>query len=174
MKYDSKKGDVLTLTLDSTLDWDKNQLWGNLTTAEIAATKKTVAVPSYFYGVSAQRRAFGKSWYFTAEGDVDSGWTLAYTENAKAAVLTVTLKADGSTAIAGKLPGLLDAKGKALKVSASGYANVSGLTEGAIMADFAPILTVNKVKKVLMISTNLWFDRKNEVGRDVGQAKFVE
>ena len=28
-------------------------------------------------------------------------------------------------------------------------------------------------QKILMIETNLRFDRKNEVGRDVGQAKFV-
>ena len=88
----------------------------------------------------------------------------------------MTLKADGSTSIAGKLPNGTDAKGKAvtIKVSASGYANVGGLKDGAILADFAPVLAVNKVKKVLMITANLWFDRKNEVGRDVGQAKFAE
>lgn len=170
----TKKGDVLTLTLDSTLGWDKNQLWGDLTTAEIAATKKTAAVPSYSYGVSAQRRAFGKIWYFTAAGDVDNGWTLAYTENAKAAALTVTLKADGSTAIAGTLPGLLDAKKKAVKLSASGYANVGGITEGVIMADFAPIVTVNKVKTALAIKTNLWFDRCDEHPEGVGEVKFVK
>ena len=170
----SKKGDVLKLTLDSTLGWDKNQLWGSIVTAEIAATKKAAAVPSYSYGVSAQRRAFGKSWYFAATGDAANGWALAYAENAKAAALAVTLKADGSTAIAGALPGLLDAKGKALKVSASGYANVEGLKDGAIMADFAPIVTVNKVKKALAIRTNLWFDRSNDHESGVGEAKVVE
>ena len=170
----TKKGDVLTLTLDSTLRWDRNQLWGCLTTAEIAATKKTAAVPSYSYGVTAQRRAFGKTWYFAATGDVANGWTLAYVENAKAAALTVTLKADGSTAVAGKLPGLLDAKGKALKVSASGYVNVGGLKDGAIMADFAPIIAVNKVKKALAIKTNLWFDLSNDHESGVGEAKLAE
>ena len=170
----SSRGDVLTLTLDSTLGWDKNQLWGGLVTAEIAATKKTAAVPSYSYGVTAQRRAFGKTWYFAATGDVANGWTLAYAENAKAAALTVTLKADGVTVIAGTLPGLLDAKGKALKVSASGYANVGAMKDGAILADFAPIVTVNKVKKALAIRTNLWFDRSNDHESDVGEAKFSE
>ncbi len=38
--------------------------------------------------------------------------------------------------------------------------------------------TVNKVKKVLTIRTNLWFDRSNDhvgkAGEGVGEAKFVE
>ena len=169
----TKKGDVLTLMLDSTLGWDRNQLWGSLTTAEIAATRKTAAVPSCSYDVFAQRHAFGKTWYFTATGDVDNGWTLAYTENAKTAALTVTLKADGSTAIAGTLPGLLDAK-KAIRISASGYANVGVMTEGVIMADFAPIVTVNKVKRALSIHTNLWFDRADDHDEGAGGANFAE
>ena len=161
----TKKGDVLTLTLDSTAGWNENQLSGEFTTASRPELH-----------VTAQRNAFGKTWYFGATGDAANGWEFAYAETAKAAALTVTLKADGSTSIAGKLPNGTDEKGKTvtIKVSASGYANVGGLTNGAILADFAPVLTVNKVKKVLMISTNLWFDRKNEVGRVVGQAKFTE
>lgn len=172
----TKKGDVLTLTLDSTAAWDANQLSGEFTTAEIAATKKTAAVPSRTYSVSAQKNAFGKTWHFAAVGDETTGWTLDYAATAKAAALTVTLKADGSTAIAGKLPGLPDKKGKAtsFKVSASGCANVGLMREGAITADFAPVLTVNKVKKVLAIRTNLWFDRKNDHEGGVGEARFVE
>ena len=87
-----------------------------------------------------------------------------------------TLKADGSTSIAGKLPNGTDTKGKAvtLKVSASGYANVGGLREGAVIADFAPILTINKVKKALAIKANLWFDRKNDHPEGVGEARTVE
>lgn len=83
-----------------------------------------------------------------------------------AAALTVTLKADGSTAIAGKLG--------AIKVSASGYANVGGMREGAIIAEFAPIVTVNKVKRALSIRTNLWFDRSNDHVEGVGGANFAE
>lgn len=93
-----------------------------------------------------------------------------------AAALTVTLKADGSTAIAGKLPNGVDAKGNAvsLKVSASGYANVGGMREGAIIADFAPVVTVNKVKRALSIHTNLWFDRSNDHAEGAGGAGFSE
>ena len=163
----TKKGETLALTLDSTATWDANQLSGEFT---------TVAAPSRTYAVSAQRNAFGKTWYFAAVGDESTGWKLAYTEDTKGAALTVTLKADGSTSIAGKLPNGTDTKGKAvtIKVSASGYANVGGLKDGAILADFAPVLTVNKAKTVLAITTNLWFDRKNEVGRSVGAARFVK
>lgn len=91
-------------------------------------------------------------------------------------MLTVTLKADGAVSIAGTLQGTKDAKGKAttFKVSASGYANVGGLKDGAILADFAPVLTVNKVKIALAITTNLWFDRKNDHGTCVGEARLVE
>ena len=172
----TKKGEKLTLMLDSTAAWDENQLSGEFTTAAIAATKKTAAVPSRTYSVSAQRNAFGKTWYFAATGDETTGWKLAYAEVTKDAALTVTLKADGSTSIAGKLPNGTDAKGKAvtIKVSASGYANVGGMRDGAIMADFAPIVTVNKEKTALAITTNLWFDRSNDHAEGVGRAKFVK
>ena len=172
----TKKGEKLTLMLDSTAAWDANQLSGEFTTAAIAETKKTAAVPSRTYVVSAQRNAFGKTWYFTATGDETTGWKLAYTEDTKGAALTMTLKADGSTSIAGKLPNGTDAKGKAvtIKVSASGYANVGGMRDGAIMADFAPIVTVNNEKTALAITTNLWFDRSNDHAEGVGRAKFVK
>lgn len=172
----TKKGEKLTLMLDSTAAWDENQLSGEFTTAAIAATKKTAAVPSRTYSVSAQRNAFGKTWYFAATGDETTGWKLAYTEDTKGAALTMTLKADGSTSIAGKLPNGTDAKGKAvtIKVSASGYANVGGMRDGAIMADFAPIVTVNNEKTALAITTNLWFDRSNDHAEGVGRAKFVK
>ncbi len=172
----TKKGETLTLTLDSTAAWDANQLSGAFTTALIPAKGKSAEIPSRTYSVSAQRNAFGKTWYFAATGDETTGWEFAYTEDTKGAALTVTLKADGSTSIAGKLPNGTDAKGKQVtfSVSASGYANVGGLKDGAILADFAPVLTVNKVKTVLAITTNLWFDRKNEVGRSVGAARFVK
>lgn len=83
-----------------------------------------------------------------------------------AAALTVTLKADGSTAIAGKLG--------SIKISAYGCANVGGMREGAIIADFAPIVTVNKVKRALSIHTNLWFDRSNDHVEGTGGAGLSE
>ena len=109
-------------------------------------------------------------------GAAAAGTDTVYAATAKAAALTVTLKADGTTSIAGTLSGTKDTKGKTMmfKVSASSYANVGGLKDGAILADFALVLTVNKIKKILAIRTNLWFDRKNDHGSGVGEAKFVE
>ena len=170
----TKKGDVLTLSFDSTAAWDENQLTGSFTSAAVAATKRTAAVPARTYSVLAQRNAFGKIWYFSAEGDETTGWTLAYAAMAKTAALTVTLKADGTISIAGALPGTANKTGKptSFKVSASGYANVGAMRDGAILADFAPVLTVNKVKKVLAIHANLWFDRQNGHDEGVGGASF--
>ena len=161
----TKKGERMTLRLDSTAAWDANQLTGGYLSANGRALN-----------VTAQRNAFGKNWYFAATGDEATGWKFAYAENAKGAALTVTLKADGAISIAGTLQGTKDAKGKAMtfKVSASGYANVGGLKDGAILADFAPILTVNKIKKVLAIKTNLWFDRQDNHASGVGEARFAE
>ena len=78
------------------------------------------------------------------------GWTLAFTKDAKTK------------------------KPVAFKVSASGVANAGMMREGAMAADFAPVLTVNKVKTVLAIRTNLWFDRKNDHESGVGEARFVK
>ena len=124
---------------------------------------------------SAFQPATGKNWHFAAIGDAANGWTLAYVENAKAASLTVTFKADGSTTVTGKLPNGADAKGKAvaLKVSATGYANVGAMREGAIMANFAPIVTVGKVKRALSIHTNFWFDRSNDHEPGAGAANIA-
>ena len=170
----TKKGDALALSLDSTSAWDENQLTGSFTNAAVAATKRAAEVLARTYSVSAQRNAFGKIWYFSAKGDETTGWTLAYAATAKTAALTVTLKADGAISIAGALPGTANRTGKptSFKVSASGYANVGAMRKGAILADFAPVLTVNKDKKVLAIHTNLWFDRQNGHTEGVGGAFF--
>ena len=152
----TKKGEFMTLALDSNAAWDANQLTGTYSPPNMTG----------WFDLSAQRNAFGKTWYFTAVGDEQTGWTFAYTKDAKAAALTVTLKADGSTAIAGKLG--------SIKISASGSANVGGMRAGAIIADFAPIITVNKVKRALSIHANLWFDRSNDHAEGAGGANFAE
>lgn len=92
------------------------------------------------------------------------------------AALTVTLKADGTTSLAGKLPNGVDKNDKAvtIAVSASGVANAGMMTGGALAADFAPVLTVGGKKRVLSVRTNLWFDRRNDHRGGVGAAKFVE
>ena len=166
-KLTTKKGDFMTLSLDSNAEWDANQLTGTYSPPNVWG----------WQDLSAQRNAFGKIWYFTAVGNEAAGWTFAYTKDAKAAALTVALKADGTTSIAGTLSGTVDAKTKkatSFRVSASGVANVGLVREGAIAADFAPVLTVNREKKVLAIKTNLWFDRKNDHGDDIGEARFVK
>ena len=142
----TKKGETLTLALDSTAGWDMNQLTGEFS---VGGERRDVV---------ARKNAFGKTWYFAAEGNEADGWSLSYAENAKTAALTVTLNADGSTKIAGKLG--------SLSASSSGYADVTSLSKGVIIADFAPVVSVKvgkaTVKRVLSIGTNLWFDRSNE------------
>ncbi len=152
----TKKGETLALALDSSAGWDANQLTG-------AFAAGSASQP---YQVVARRNAFGKTWYFAADGGIESGWTLSYAANSKAANLTVTLNADGSLKLAGKLG--------TLSMNASGYADVTGLANGVIYADFAPVVSLKEgkttVKKVLSIRSNLWFDRSNDHAEGVGSA----
>ena len=165
-----KKPDTLTLELDPNRAWNEDQLTGTLSPYDTSAP----------YGISAQKRAFGTPWNFCCIGGNEAdGWTLAYTNVTKGAPLTVTLKADGTTKIAGTLTGTNVVKKKlaTYKVSASGYANVCLMTNGAFVADFAPVLTVDGKKCVFSIHTKLWMDRSNEHVTDgigVGDAKFVK
>ena len=152
----TKKGETLTLELKSNAGWDKNQLTG-----EFAAVAGRPPYP-----VVARRNAFGKTWYFNAAGNEAEGWTLSYAPNAKVAALTVTLNADGSTKIAGKLG--------AISVNGSGYADVTGLADGVIHADFVPIVSMKAgkatVKRAISLRANLWFDRLNEHAEGAGTA----
>jgi hypothetical protein len=63
-------------------------------------------------------------------------------------------------------------------VSASGYADVTSLSQGKIIADFAPVVSVKvgkaTFKYALSIRANLWFDRSNEHAEGVGTARLVE
>ena len=155
----TKKGEVLTLALDSTAGWDTDHLTGTFTTADGMSRS-----------VVARRNAFGRTWYLTADGDADNGWTLSYSEDSKTANKTVTLSADGSTKIAGKIG--------TLNISASGYSGVTGVSSGVIFADFAPIVSLKEekttIKRVLSIRTNLWFDRSNGHAEGVGTARIAE
>ena len=156
--FETKKGDALSISIDTAAGWNTNQLSGVFA----AYGKEALAV-------SARRNAFGKFWHFTAVGDADSGWVLSYAANAKAADLSVTLNADGSTRVAGKLG--------QLKVNASGYSDVTGLSDGVIFADFAPVVSVKggrtSTKCVLSLRTNLWFDRSNNHADGIGTARLV-
>lgn len=157
-EWTTKKGEKLTLAFDTNAAWDASQVVGQLVSGE-----KT-------YDVSAQRKAFVLTWYFTATGDEASGWTLGYAADAKSAALTLKVKADGSTSIAGKLG--------AVKVSASGAVDIGGLKDGALLADFVPKVSVKvgkkTVKKSLYIRTNFWFDRSPDHEDGVGSATFVD
>ena len=154
----SKKGASLDLALDANAAWDVHQLGGTFVAGEKS------------YVVMAQRKAFVMTWYFTATGDAANGWTLGYAPDAKSAALTLKVKADGSTSLAGKLDGI--------RVSASGAEDVSGFGEGAILADFLPTVSVKSgkktVKRLLYVRTNLWFDRSPDHVEGVGTASFVE
>ena len=154
----TKKGETLVLELDASAGWDENQLTG-----AFSAAGTRDACP---YQIVARRNAFGKTWYFAADGGIESGWTLSYAANSKAANLTVTLNADGSLKLAGKLG--------TLSVTASGYADVTGIANGVIFADFAPVVLLKEgkttIKKVLSIRSNLWFDRSNDHAEGVGSA----
>lgn len=139
-----KKPETLDIRLDTAMAWNENQLGG------------TFSGNGFSLAVSAQREAFGQPWYFAASGNESTGWDLSFTNSTKgAAALTVTLKLDGKTTVAGTLVGT---GGQKFKVSASGYANVCMMTNGAFVADFAPVVN----KKVLSIRTNLWMDRSND------------
>ena len=152
-------GDLLRLSINSLSRWDENQLTGTF-----KANGKSE------HAVHAKRNAFGNSWYFSADGDAERGWTLSYVPNAILADIIVTLNADGSTKIAGALSDL--------KVSAAGYADVTSLVNGVIFADFAPVISVKNgkisSKRVLSLRTNLWFDRSNSHIEGVGSARFTE
>jgi len=80
------------------------------------------------------------------------------------------MKADGTTSLAGTLGGN--------KISAAGFVDVSGLTNGVLFADFVPVVSVktgkSTVKKSMYIRTNLWFDKKSDHENGVGSAVFVD
>lgn len=156
---------MLVLALDSTAAWDADQLTGAFEGADGA-----------MLAVSAQRNAFAQKWYFDATGNANDGWSFSFAQNAKAAALTVTLKADGSTAVTGTLPNGFDGKGKpvSIKVSASGYANVGAVRNGAIRAGFVPVVKVGSEKKALSISARLRFDRADNCEGGAGSAVLAE
>ena len=157
VKLASKK-ETLTLELDTGAVWNGYQVSGTLN-----AGGKIV-------DVAAQRKVFGQPYYFTASGDAENGWTLAYAADAKSSALTVTPKADGTVTLAGTVGGN--------KVSASGFIDVARLTDGAMLCDFTPVVSVKNgkatAKRTLYIRTNLWFDRKSDHDDGIGSAKFVE
>ena len=140
----SNKAATLSVALDPDAGWASHQISG------------TLALGGASYPVTAQLNAFSKSWQFVAVANDNGGWDLAYTDDAKAANATVSLKADGTTTLAATF-------GKT-RVSATGQADVSQLADGVILADFAPIVTIDKAKTVLTVKTRLAFDKPASTG----------
>ncbi len=60
----------------------------------------------------------------------------------------------------------------AISVNGSGYADVTGLADGVINADFVPIVSMKAgkatVKRAISLRANLWFDRLNEHAEGAG------
>ena len=134
-----------------------------------------VFLPSYgtAYDVWAQRSPFARDakgayvdpvakavmpsvigkWYFKVYA-VGSQWEMAYT-TAKAANLTLSVAADGTATLAGKVG--------SYKVSATSAVFLFGedVENGFVRSDFVVPVTVSKTKKALDIWLNLWFDRSN-------------
>ena len=135
-----------------------------------------VFTPSYGteYGVWAQRAPFARNadgsyadpvvgaamgkvvgtWRFRPYA-VGSQWVLLYA-TAKTATLTLTVAADGTAKLAGKVGSY------AVSASSAVFVFAGDLEDGCVRADFPVPVTVSKKRKTLDIWTNLWFDRSND------------
>jgi hypothetical protein len=133
----SKKGDWVDLYLQTDVEWNGDQITGWFFDAERNR-----------YNITAQKTVFGEPWYFKAKSN-DGNWVLVRTWDKKAADITVTVK-DGTTKLAGKIDGM--------SVNSSGFVNMSDFAAGCMKASFTPVVTVNKVKKVLVVDAVLSFD----------------
>ena len=101
---------------------------------------------------SAMNHIVGK-WYFKAYA-VGSQWELLYATS-KTATLTLTVAADGTTKLAGKIGSY------AVSTSSAVFVFSGDVETGYVRADFPVPVVVSKMKKTLDIWTNLWFDRSN-------------
>ena len=133
----SKKGDWVDLYLQTDVAWNGDQITGSFFDAE-----------GNEYVITAQKTVFGEPWYFKAKSN-DGNWVLVRIWDKKAADITVTVK-DGTTKLAGKIDGM--------SVNSSGFVNMSDFAAGCMKASFTPVVTVNKVKKVLVVDAELSFD----------------
>ena len=98
-------------------------------------------------------RILGK-WYFKAFA-VDTKWQFKFATS-KTADLTLSVAADGTASLAGKVG--------SYKVSASSavFLFEDCVEKGYACAEFPVPITVNKAKKTLDIWLTLWFDRDNK------------
>ena len=94
-------------------------------------------------------------WYFKVYA-VGSQWGIGYTTSAKSANLTLSVAADGTATLSGKVG--------SYKVSATSAVFVfeRDVALGFVRSEFVVPVMVSKTKKALNIWLNLWFDRSND------------
>ena len=118
---------------------------------------------------AAMKKVVGK-WYFKPYA-VGSQWVLLYTTS-KSATVTLTVSADGTTKLAGKIGSYT------ISASSAVFVFAGDIEVGCVRADFPVPVTVSKKKKTLDIWTNLWFDKSNDHfntrGEGVGGATIQE
>ena len=110
------------------------------------------------------------TWYFKANAD-NGTWRFDYATQ-KAATLTLTVAADGTAKLAGKVGSY------AVSFSSTVLVFDEDVDVGFVRADFPVPVTVSKVKKTMDIWLRLWFDRAhshyNEPSEDIGGAKIKD
>ena len=148
----TSKGAILDITVNTKAPWDAMQVSGTFSSGPISGN------------VTAQKNLFSNTWAFTCTGNDTDGWILHTAKDAKSANLTVSVKANGTTSISGKLG--------SRNISASGTANTSVLRDGILAADFVTFLKRGKTKQALSIRTDLRLDRQDPPD-GVGRAEFT-
>lgn len=148
----TSKGAILDITVNTKAPWDAMQVSGTFSSGPISGN------------VTAQKNLFSNTWAFTCIGNDTDGWILHTAKDAKSTNLKVTLKANGTTSISGKLG--------SRNISASGTANTSVLRDGILAADFVTFLKRGKTKQALSIRTDLRLDRQDPPD-GVGRAEFT-
>ena len=148
----TSKGAILDITVNAKAPWDAMQVSGTFSSGSISGN------------VTAQKNLFSNTWAFTCIGNDTDGWILHTAKDAKSANLKVTLKANGTTSISGKLG--------SRNISASGTVNISVLRDGILAADFVIFAKQGTTKRALSIRTDLRLDRQDPP-EGVGRAEFT-
>ena len=148
----TSKGAILDITVNAKAPWDAMQVSGTFSSGSISGN------------VTAQKNLFSNTWAFTCIGNDTDGWILHTAKDAISANLKVTLKANGTTSISGKLG--------SRNISASGTVNISVLRDGILAADFVTFVKRGKTKQALGIRTDLRLDRQDPP-EGVGRAEFT-
>lgn len=134
-----KAGNCLALVLDSEATWAEDHVTGYLLLAD-----------GNQYEIAAQANAFAVKRYFVAESANEYGhemWALEEVDEPSPTALTVSLKADGTASIVGKI-GIFS-------VNTTAPIGLHEMEEGAFNMTFASIVTSSGVKKILSITLSL-------------------